>query len=124
MIRTNCSYTIELKTAHLNWGTHRHTDTRPLIYGEGYIPIPREYARAFELTVGLCFTAVFADGFSSFRVKAAGNAYAGDPYAKQFQGSGDLKAFGSWFQAVNAQSGDRVEVLFIDENTVRFELLQ
>lgn len=44
------SYIVRLSKAHLEWGVHRHTFTRPgLIYGEGYIRIPRDYAIAFNI---------------------------------------------------------------------------
>ena len=33
-------YTVVLKEAHLNWGEHRHTGTREIVEGEGYVPIP------------------------------------------------------------------------------------
>ncbi|MDU2166722.1 MAG: hypothetical protein E7E24_00595 [Clostridium perfringens] len=39
------SFTVSLGETHLNWGTHRYTNTRGIIYGEGYIPIPRGIAR-------------------------------------------------------------------------------
>ena len=41
------TYTITLKKAHLEWGTHRYTGTRAQIYGEGYLPIPKARATAF-----------------------------------------------------------------------------
>jgi len=115
-------YSIVLKQAHINWGTHRYTDTRDKISGEGYVPIPSQYARKFNIQKGSCFTAVFADGYPSFRMRAAGNAAADEILAKQFQGDGDLKAFGRWYASCNATIGDRVSVTFIDSNTVQFEL--
>lgn len=38
-------YTVVLKEAHLNWGEHRHTGTREIVEGEGYVPIPLEQAQ-------------------------------------------------------------------------------
>ena len=30
-------FIVEIKPSHLGWGTHRYTDTRDPIYGEGYM---------------------------------------------------------------------------------------
>lgn len=116
-------YIVELKNSHLNWGTHRYTSTRSDISGEGYVPIPKQYAEEYGIYRGECFTAVFSDGFKSFSAKAAGNSYAGSIYAKQFQGNGDLKAFGRWFAFCGAKIGDRVSVTFLSKNCVEFQLL-
>lgn len=42
-------FIVELKEAHLGWGVHRNTSTRPLISGEAYIPIPKHIAKAFSI---------------------------------------------------------------------------
>lgn len=31
-----------LKDAHLRWGTHRYTNSRTRIYGEGYLQVPKK----------------------------------------------------------------------------------
>jgi len=127
-------YTITLKETHLNWGTHRYTNTRDRIYGEGYIPIPRNIAIGFgiynsnyesnhELGVSL-FRCVSSDGNFDGFLKASGSMVAGDEYAKQFQGLGDLKALGSWFSAVNAQVGDQVKVEWTSSTDVVITLFQ
>lgn len=111
-------YVIELKKAHLEWGTHRHTSTRGVVYGEGYIPIPSKAAYRFNIYnsnnsgVGLGFNLfnwVSSDGELSGLLKSAGNQ-SDARYAKQFHGNGDLKALGTWFFHCNAQVGDHVEV--------------
>lgn len=118
------SYSVVLKQTHLNWGTYRHTATRPEIPGEAYVPIPKQYALSYDIQLGDLYQAVFADGFPSFVAKAAGNSRAGDIHAKQFQGNGDLKAFGRWFESVDAEIGDEVIVRFIDSRTVEFTLIK
>lgn len=122
MFHSDESYSVVLKQTHLNWGTYRHTATRSEIPGEAYVPIPKQYAVSFGIQLGNLYRAVFADGFTSFTVRAAGNSKAGDVFAKQFQGDGDLKAFGRWFDAVNAEIGDEVSVRFIDSETIEFAL--
>lgn len=112
-------YIVKLKKAHLEWGTHRYTGSRGLVYGEGYIHLPKDYAELFKVynsnysITGLgynIFNCVSADGFFSGEVKAAGCRKAGEIYAKQFEGHGNLKALGQWYAYCNAQVGDHVEV--------------
>ena len=123
MARAGDHYTVELKASHLDWGGYRHSQTRNTIRGEGYVPIPKSAAVKYNILIGSTYTAVFEDGFPTFRVRAAGNSKAGDKYAKQFQGDGDLKAFGKWFMDMNAKIGDYVVVTFLDEGTINFELI-
>ena len=125
MANAGDTYTITLNEAHLMWGTHRYTFTRDRIYGEGYIPIPKRYAVAYDIhnsnylrqnhiyadTFGVnLFSCTSSDGYYDGVLKSAGCSTAGDVYAKQFEGAGDLKALGSWFQYCGAQVGDYVEV--------------
>lgn len=117
-------YTVSIKQSHLDWGGHRYTDTREKIEGEAYVKIPKEYAIRYDIMLGNCYIATFSDGFESFPIRAAGNSSAGDPYAKQFQGDGDLKAFGRWYTHVKAEIGDDICVTFLDQNTVNFELIK
>ena len=49
MAQAGQNYTITLQQAHLEWGTHRYTDSRGVVYGEGYIPIPDREARMFNI---------------------------------------------------------------------------
>ena len=42
-------YVVVLEKAHLEWGAHRYTGSRDLIYGEGYIKIPASVA--YELNI-------------------------------------------------------------------------
>ena len=117
-------YSVPLKMAHLDWGRHRYTHTRERIEGEGYVAIPKKYAERYGIHKGDLFTAVFTDGFPSFPARAAGNSTAGDIWAKQFQGDGDLKAFGRWYTYCDAEVGDTVNVTFIAPNVVQFELVK
>lgn len=127
------SYTIILKKSHLNWGTHRHTNTRNIIYGEGYIPIPKAKAIKLEIynsnydsdsKLGISlFRCTSSDGFFDGYLKASGSSTSGDIYAKQFQGLGDLKALGSWFSAVNAQVGDQVKVEWTSSTDIVITLI-
>lgn len=114
------SYIISLEKAHLEWGTHRYTDSRGVVFGEGYIPIPSDAAYRLNLlnnngtgnrdVLGLnLFRCVSADGIFSGVLRAQGNQND-TKYAKQFAGDKHLKALGDWFHAIGASVGDRVEV--------------
>lgn len=123
MPNTGDMYNVEIKPSHIDWGRYRYTTTRNRIEGEAYVKIPREYAINFGIHLGDLYTATFTDGFPSFVVRAAGNSGAGDVYAKQFQGDGDLKAFGRWYTSVGAKVGDSICVEFISPTTVNFTLI-
>ena len=119
MAQKGNSYTIQLKQTHLNWGVLRYTSSRGIVYGEGYIPIPAVYARQYNLynsnyrTTGLGynqFNASSSDDLFNGRLKTSGCKEAGDIYAKNLHGSGNLKALGSWFSQINAAAGDFIEV--------------
>ena len=127
-------YIVTLEKAHLEWGTHRYTGSRPQIYGEGYLHSPRQVAHAFSLynsnyTGGVdvlgvnVFNCTSVDGLFNGQLKAQGNSGRGDIYAKQFSGNGDLQALGSWYSAIGAQIGDRVEVLWTSPTDIRIELI-
>ena len=87
---------------------------------EGYVPIPLRFARLFSIYSGSIFNATSSDGFINTQVRASGSAGDNLEYAKQFQGSGDLKLFGYWFQHVNAQPGDIIQVHFTSSTDVVF----
>jgi hypothetical protein len=54
------------------------------------------------------------DGFLTDAVlKSSGKRSENDLYAKQFHGNGNLKLLGTWFNHINAQVGDRIEIQFI-----------
>lgn len=118
-----------LKKAHLEWGTHRHTSSRGIIYGEGYIQISRDVAKSIGIynsnKGGVhTFNCNSTDGFlSNVTLKASGSMTAGDVYAKQFQGSGNLRLIGDWFHHVNARIGDRVKVTWKSPTDIEIEKL-
>jgi hypothetical protein len=123
-------FTTTLKRAHLEWGTHRYTNTRDVIYGEGYLHIPREIAKSFSIynsnksranTIYICNS---VDGYlQGVSIKATGCSSAGDIYAKQFQGNGNLQLLGRWFNHVNAKVGDKVRVLWVSQTEIEIELV-
>ena len=132
MANTGDSYTIVLKRAHLSWGTHRYTNTRDVVYGEGYIPIPRKYAQRFNVfnsnrTGGSdvlgqnIFNYKSSDDSFSGTLKAQGNSKAGDIFAKQFSANDDLKVLGSWFAHINAQVHDRIKVTLTSPTDIVIE---
>ena len=117
MAKAGDSFRIVLGETHLGWGDYRNTNSRHIIYGEGYIPIPAVYAKQYTLynsnftTTGLGyneFNASSSDGFFNGLLKSSGCSNAGDIYAKNLHGSGNLKALGSWFSQINAVPGDLI----------------
>lgn len=134
MAKAGNSYEIELKAAHLGWGTYRHTASRPPREGEAYIQIPADIARSFNLlnTNGTggrdiwgenLFHCTSADGMFSGVLRAQGGTIADSIYAKQFAGDGNLKALGEWYDNVGADVGDTVKVTWISNVDIVIEKL-
>ncbi|MDI6047047.1 hypothetical protein [Flavobacterium yafengii] len=117
MPNTNDILITTLRKAHLEWGSHRHTTSRGTVYGEGYLQIPIAKARLLNITNSnlnggnITYVCNSSDGFlNNVELKATGSMASGNIYAKQFQGSGNLKVLGDWFSLVNAVIGDKVEI--------------
>lgn len=126
MANAGDSYIVELKEAHLNWGTHRHTNSRGRVYGEGYIKIPSTAAYDYNIynsnhsMTGLgfnLFNCTSSDGFFSGVLKAGGTQHD-NIYAKQLHGDGDLQVLGSWFGHCNAVAGDHIEVTWVSHTDI------
>lgn len=123
-------YDVTLKKSHLEWGEHRHSQTRGRMEGEAYLPIPRGAALRFNYfnnnmedsnSIYYCNS---KDGFlENELLKAAGSSKKGDIYAKQFQGNGNLRLLGDWYRDVKAKEGDRVRVYWISSNEIMLEKL-
>jgi hypothetical protein len=118
MPKTGDSFVVELKEAHLNWGTHRYTNSRDQIDGEGYIQIPANIAYSLGISNGSVYNCTSSDGQYNHPLRASGNQ--SDPrYAKQFQSDGNLKLLGGWLhQVCNAKVGDRVKVRWTSPNDI------
>ena len=134
MAKAGDSYTVELKEAHLGWGTYRSPTNREPRDGEAYIPIPKEYAREYHLlnsngTGGRdvlgenIFRCTSADGAFSGLLRAQGSSFADSKYAKQFSVDKDLRALGRWFNTINAQVGDRISVTWESDTDIVLEKL-
>ena len=132
MANTGDSYVVSLKASHLGWGTHRYTDTRPAIPGESYLPIPIKYARNYNIvnsngTNGQdvlgqnIFHCTSADGFFNATLKAQGCSHKGDIYAKQFSVNNNLRALGTWYNHINAQIGDQIQVTWTSPTDIVLE---
>jgi len=128
MPKENDYYIIKLKESHLkNWGTHRYTNTRERIDSESYIPIPRAKAEKYNILnnnqskKNTIYTAKFKDTDVEIEVLASGSSKAGDKYAKQFHGKGNLKALSPGYEALGVQVGDEIKITFIDEKTFEVE---
>ena len=116
MPNTGDSFDIVLNLAHLGWGIHRYTDSREPIFGEGYIPIPRIYAKRFNILnsnssyANLRYKCISTDGFYNGILLAQGSARTGDIYAKQFAEEGNLKGLGTWYTRIQAYAGDHLRI--------------
>lgn len=135
MAQNGNSYIVKLSKSHLEWGTHRYTNTRGKVYGEGYIPIPAQYARAYKLlnkngTAGQdelgqnIFNCTSEDGFFTGKLRAQGCSQKGNPYAKQFAGDKNLKALGEWYSEFDVSIGDEIEVIFTSETDILIKIIK
>ena len=124
------SYTVELKSAHINWGSHRHTNSRGTVYSEGYIHIPASEARRLELynsnNIGanILYTASSRDGFlENITLRASGSSSKGGIFAKQFQGQGNLKLVGSWYNHIGVSIGALIRLTWVSDTHIILEQL-
>jgi len=122
------SYVVQLKRAHLEWGSHRHKFSRPgVIYGEGYIKIPATFAYDYDIynnnnpyCANTYYDCTSYDGHYSGVLLAQGNQ-KDRIYAKQFSEFDNLKAIGHWYYQVGADVGDYVKVVFTSPSDVVIE---
>lgn len=133
MAQAGDSYVVELKQAHLEWGEHRYTNSRGIVYGEGYIPIRAEDAYRFNIQnqngtgyrdiMGVnLFNCESSDGLFRGVLRAQGNQ-SNARFAKQFAGDNNLKAIGLWYSQIDAQVGDRVKVTWLSPTDIKIERL-
>lgn len=126
MSRTGHFFDIELKEAHLNWGTEgasRATANRNPF--EAYLPISIGNARTYNILRGETFTCTSSDGYFEGEVKATGSQGERKQYGKNLTKSGDMRALGYWLKdRMNAQPRDIVRITFVDENSIELTLLK
>lgn len=113
------SFITTLKQPHLQWGEFRHTNSRGIRIGEGYLQIPSVHAYNFNITnkssnIGSAeYDFSTSDEFiTNSRLLASGNQYQSE-FAKQFHGLKNLELLGDWFAHIDAQIGDQIEIKFI-----------
>ena len=134
MAQRGDSYEITLKPSHIKWGEYRYTGSRDSRELEGYIPIPREYSIKYKILnsngteqeniYGInLFNCRSTDGLYEGVLKAQGSSCAGDIYAKQFSGFGDLQALGKWYKEINASVGDRIRITWKSTTDIEIEKL-
>lgn len=124
-------FEVTLKETHVAWGEYRHTNTRDLISGETYIPIPRSVATDLEIFnrdrgEGIGHNEYYAkslDGYYEGIVKMSGNQRSGDPYAKNIAESGNLKGFNEWFNNAGITVGTRLRIEWISSTELLFTKL-
>lgn len=133
MAQAGDTYTVQLKHAHLNWGEHRNPTNRDIILGEGYIPIPKNYAENFGIFNSNytqngfgynLFHASSSDGFlNNVTLLAQGCSTAGDVYAKQFSVHGNLRTIGDWYKNCNASPSNLVKVSWTSPTSILLEII-
>jgi len=118
-------FIVTLGETHLGWGTHRYTQTREVIYEEGYLPIPKAIALELDIfmsnkkNANIIYTFSTNDGFyNNEQLKASGNSKAGSIHAKNLAGNGDLKLLGKWFTHIQAQVGDEIKISFTSPTNI------
>lgn len=119
-----------LKRAHLEWGSYRHTNSRGIIYGEGYLQIPKSEAKRIGIynsnnpNALNIFNCNSTDRYlQNVTLKASGSSSKGDIYAKQFQGNGNLSLLGDWFHHINAQVGDQVCITWTSPTDILLHII-
>ena len=124
MPQTGDSFITTLKQAHLEWGEFRHTNSRGIRIGEGYLQIPSDDAYNFNITNhnsdirSAEYDFSTSDGFIvNNKLLASGNQHKAE-FAKQFHGLGNLQLLGDWFISIDAQIGDQIEIKFISPTEI------
>lgn len=103
---------------------HRHTCSRAIRYGEGYLQIPTPIARQLNITNSNSnnnnlYTCNSADGFlTNATLKTNGCSNKGNIYAKQLNGNRNLKLLGDWFNHINAEKGDLIGIEFTSPSQI------
>ncbi|OPA77089.1 hypothetical protein BFG05_04005 [Campylobacter pinnipediorum subsp. pinnipediorum] len=132
MPKSGDKFTVKLLNTHLKWGTYRYTSSREPIYGETYIPIPTKFAHKYnifnsnklgidKLGVNIFEYFAFVNNklHSTGMLKASGCSTAGDIYAKNLSGNGNLKILSPWIYYANICVGDYIEVLFTSSTQIQ-----
>ena len=119
------SYTVIIQRAHMEWGTHRHTNTRGVVFGEGYFQIPASVARDLDIynsnneDANNIYSCSSSDGhLNDASLKACGCSHAGDIHAKQFEGNGNLQTLGTWYDQIGAQEGDKITLTWTSPTNI------
>ncbi|HFI0025760.1 TPA: hypothetical protein ACGOVU_001349 [Streptococcus suis] len=127
-------FTVKLGSTNIGWGTYRHTNSRPQITGECYIPIPSSQAHQYGIynsnhtqgrdILGVnIFNAQSADGYFNGIVKTSGSSQAGNIYAKNLSGQGNLKAFNDWFNHMGVTVGTSIIIEWISPTEILFTII-
>ena len=129
-------FTVTLGSTNIEWGTYRYTNSRPHITGECYIPIPSSHAHQYGIynsnhtrargqdILGInVFNAQSADGYFNGIVKTSGSSQAGNIYAKNLSGQGNLKAFNDWFNHMGVTVGTSIIVEWISQTEILFTII-
>jgi len=119
-------FEVELKPAHIEWGTRGESrEDLERSEWEAYIQISAPNAYSFNIMASTVFHAVSSDGQFNHDVLASGSQGPNLEYAKQFEGHHDLKVIGYWLKGYcNAKPGDAVRVEFKSPTDVLFTFIR
>ena len=67
------------------------------------------------------FNCASKDGLFQGTLRAQGCRKAGEIYAKQLAGDGNLKAIGTWYSQIGAKVGDKIQVTWISPTDILIE---
>lgn len=125
MSRTGNYFDVELKEAHLNWGTKTRSNTaRNRDEFEVYIPISIINAKTYNIKTGEVFNCFSDDGYFDGPLKATGSQGDSYQYGKNFYKDRDMRALGYWLKnRRQVKEGDTIRLEFIDEHTIKLSLL-
>lgn len=124
------NYKVKLIETYIKWGEFRNTDSREKIIDEVYLPIPATKAREYgiynsnKVGANTDYDVITSDGFAiNGKLKAQGSSEAGNIYAKNLSGSGNLKLLGPWMAHINAKVGDEIKIEWTNETTIKLTKL-
>jgi len=111
-----------------NWGEYspkRDSESRTEMLSEAYLAIPQKYAKKYDIYMSnkkganTDYDAYDQNGNYICVLKAQGNVGKGHVYAKQFSGSGNLKALEKWIKMYNISDSDTIEIKFLSSSELK-----
>lgn len=105
----------------------RSSESRNTVLKESYLHIPQSAAKKYGIFnsnkagAQTNYDAYDKDGNKIATLKAQGDTKSGEVYAKQFSGSGNLKAMFPWLSKNKITDDDELEIEFLSEHSIKVE---